>query len=62
MNFLNLMPWWAWILCGLGGLFLARLIGRPADEGGNTVAEIIRMILGFAGIVGIVVGILLFIH
>jgi len=52
------LPWWQWLLCGAGGVLLAGIIGRFADEHGSTPAEIIRLIVGFVGVICIVAGIL----
>jgi len=62
MSYLNLLPWWGWFLCGIVCFFVARSIGRVADEHSNTLAEIGRLIAGFAGVVCIVVGVLLYIY
>jgi len=62
MNYLNLLPWWGWFLCGIGSFFVARFIGRVADDHGSTAAEIGRLLVGFAGVVCIVIGVLLFIY
>ena len=55
------LPWWGWVLCGAGSLLLARIIGQFADEHGSTPAEIVRLIVGFVGVVCIVIGILAYV-
>ena len=62
MNYLNLLPWWAWLLCGIVSFLVARSIGRIADEHGSTPAEIGRLLVGFAGVVCIVIAALLLIY
>lgn len=52
------LTWWEWLLCGAGSLFLARIFGRFADDRGSTLAEIARLIVGFAGILCLVIAIL----
>ncbi len=52
------LPWWAWSLCGIGSVLLARFAGRIADSRDSTPAEITRLVMGFAGIMCIVIGIL----
>ncbi|MFZ0963252.1 MAG: hypothetical protein WAO35_20520 [Terriglobia bacterium] len=62
MSYLNLLPWWGWFLCGIVSFFVARFIGRIADEHSSTPAEIGRLLVGFAGVVCIVIAVLLFIY
>lgn len=62
MSHFNLLPWWGWIVCGIVSFFLARIVGRFADDAGSTPAEIGRLLLGFGGVVCIVIGVLLFIY
>jgi hypothetical protein len=62
MSIVNLLPWWGWLLCGVGGLIVAKLIGQPADDYGSTTAEIIRMIAIFTGVICILIGILAFVY
>jgi hypothetical protein len=62
MSYLNLLPWWGWFLCGIGSFFLARSIGRIADDHGSIAAEIGRLLVGFGGVVCIVLGVLVLIY
>jgi hypothetical protein len=62
MSYFNLLPWWGWILCGVGSFFVARFIGRIADDHGSTAADIGRLLVGFAAVACIVIGVLLFIY
>jgi hypothetical protein len=62
MSYLNQLPWWGWLVCGIVCFFVARFIGRIADDHGSTLAEIGRLLVGFAGVVSIVIGVLLFIY
>ena len=50
------------MVCGIVCFFVARFIGRIADDHGSTLAEIGRLLVGFAGVVSIVIGVLLFIY
>jgi len=52
------LPWWAWFLCGIGSVLLARFAGGIADSRDSTPAEITRLIMGFVGILCTVIGIL----
>jgi hypothetical protein len=62
MSYLNQLPWWGWMLCGVGCFLVARSIGRFADENGSTLAEIGRLLAGFGGVVCIVIAALLLIY
>jgi hypothetical protein len=62
MSYLNLLPWWGWILCGIGSFLVSRFIGRIADDHGSTPAEIARLLVGFVGVLCIVIAALLFIY
>ena len=62
MNYLNLLPGWGWFVCGLGSFLVARFVGRMADDHGSTAAEIGRLLVGFAAVVCIVIGILILIY
>ena len=56
------LPWWEWLLCGAGSLFFAKIIGQFADDRGSTPAEIGRLIVGFAGVMCIVIAVLVFLY
>jgi len=62
MKPLNVFSWWAWLLCGIGILFLARPIAWIVEDYGSTAAEIIRWIVIFAGVICIVIGIVQFVY
>jgi len=59
MNLLNLLPWWGWVLCGIGGLLLARVIYWIAEDYRSIMAEILGWVAVFAGIICILIGIFL---
>jgi hypothetical protein len=62
MNPLNVLPWWAWLLCGIGILFLTRLIRWIVEDYDSTTVEIVRWIVVFAGVICIVIGIVQFVY
>jgi len=62
MSYLNQLPWWGWLVCGILCFFVARFIGRIADDHGSTLAEIGRLLVGFVGVLCIVIAALLFIY
>jgi hypothetical protein len=59
MNLLNVMPWWGWLLCGVGTLILSRVVGWVADDTGSAPVEILRWVAVFAGAICLVIGIAL---
>ena len=62
MSYFNLLPFWGWFICGIVSFLVARSIGRVADDHSSSVAEIGRLLAGFAGVVCIVIAVMLFIY
>ena len=56
------LPWWGWMLCGVGGFIVAALaIGLSDDSDGGCLAKLFGFIVGLASLVCGAIGIIRFI-
>ena len=58
-TFMSVLPWWAWLLCGVVSLFLARRAGDISEDTGSTVAELANWTFRLAGSICIVIGMII---
>jgi hypothetical protein len=60
---LSVLPWWGWMLCGVGGIAIVALTTFLVDflEGATAIAVwLIGVLAGLAGVISFVIGIVRF--